>query len=87
MKKILFLLSLMTILNSCQIEKIVIVEKYDPVDWYEDRIYPIKDTNSCAVGFLKINDTTKVFYARDRRCRVVSEYALGDTIDVILKLR
>jgi hypothetical protein len=86
MKKFLSLF-LITLLNSCQIEKIIIVEKYDPVDWYEDRMYPIKDTNSCAVGFLKIDDTTKVLYARDKRCRVVSEYALGDTIDVILKFK
>ena len=71
-------------LSSCQLQKIIIVEKWDPVDWHENRFYPIKDTMSCAIGFIQPGKE-KVFYGRDKRCYILSEHELGDTILVRFK--
>lgn len=84
MRKILFLILTTIILNSCKLQKVIIVEKWDPVDWHENRVYPIKDTMACAVGFTQMGGE-KVFYGRDKRCYIISEFELGDTILVYFK--
>lgn len=84
MKNLLTFLLITLSITSCKLEHVILVEKYDPVDYYEDRVYPIKDTLSCAIGFRKLNDY-KLLYAKDADCYVVSEFAIGDTLTIIIK--
>lgn len=84
MKKLIPVLFIF-LFSSCKFEQVVIVEKYDPIDYYVSRFYPIQDTLSCAVEVRKLQDY-KLFYVKDEDCYIVSEYSVGDTIYIKRKL-
>ncbi len=72
------------LLSSCIVKEAVITEKWHPVDAHELGTYPIRDTNSCAIGFVDLMTGEKI-YGRDRKCTVYCQYNLGDTVNAVFK--
>ena len=62
---------------------VIIVDKWSPIDAYELKTYPIKDTTSFAIAFQELGDTT-IKYARDIYGDIYDNFKIGDTITVVL---
>lgn len=83
-------LAILLLLSSCvtfklptseDIHQVVIKDKWSPIDFYELKTYPIKDTNSWAIGFMELG-SDKLIYARDKFGEIYENYSIGDTIPV-----
>ena len=93
MKKLLLILSSVFLLSSCNVIKLVsdkknhrnviIVDKWSPIDSYELKTYPIRDTKSFAIGFQELGGAT-IKYARDLYGDIYDNFKIGDTITVVL---
>jgi len=92
MKKFLFLLASVLLLQSCYIMKltmnpknhhtVIITDKWSPIDAHELGQYPIKDTKSFAIGFKELGTDT-IKYARDYFGEIYDNFEVGDTIKVV----
>ena len=91
MKKLVACL-LLCVVTSCKIQQVVIVDKWEPVDYQmlKERfgpkavMYPISDTDACAIEIRDLN-SGQTRFTRDKNCFAFTNYQIGDTIEVILK--
>jgi len=90
-KSLLFLVSTL-LLSSCNIiklvsdeknyKKVIIVDKWSPIDAKELKTYPIRDTKSFAIGFQEVGKDS-ILYGRDYFGDIYENFNCGDTITVV----